>query len=282
MKVFIIAEIGINHNGDMKICKQLIDEAVNANCDAVKFQKRTLSKVYSEEELKSLRESPFGKTFYDQKKGLEFETEQYNEIDEYCKKKNIQWFASAWDLESLAFLDKYNLKYNKIASAMIVDLEFLKAVAKQKKYTFISTGMSTFDDIKNAVDIFKSEDCEFELMHCVSTYPCKDNEINLNLISKLRKEFNCNIGYSGHENGIAISAAATALNISSLERHITLDRTMYGSDQSASLEPNGLIQLVKQVRKISEAMGDGDKKILESEMPIAKKLRAHIYRRNNG
>ena len=142
--------------------------------------------------------------------------------------------------------------------------------------------MSTFDDIKNAVDIFKSEDCEFELMHCVSTYPCKDNEINLNLISKLRKEFNCNIGYSGHENGIAISAAATALNISSLERHITLDRTMYGSDQSASLEPNGLIQLVKQVRKISEAMGDGDKKILESEMPIAKKLRAHIYRRNNG
>ena len=282
MKVFIIAEIGINHNGDMKICKQLIDEAVNANCDAVKFQKRTLSKVYSEEELKSLRESPFGKTFYDQKKGLEFETEQYNEIDEYCKKKNIQWFASAWDLESLAFLDKYNLKYNKIASAMIVDLEFLKAVAKQKKYTFISTGMSTFDDIKNAVDIFKSEDCEFELMHCVSTYPCKDNEINLNLISKLRKEFNCNIGYSGHENGIAISAAATALNISSLERHITLDRTMYGSDQSASLEPNGLIQLVKQVRKISEAMGDGDKKILESEVPIAKKLRAHIYRRNNG
>ena len=138
MKVFIIAEIGINHNGDMKICKQLIDEAVNANCDAVKFQKRTLSKVYSEEELKSLRESPFGKTFYDQKKGLEFETEQYNEIDEYCKKKNIQWFASAWDLESLAFLDKYNLKYNKIASAMIVDLEFLKAVAKQKIYFYFN------------------------------------------------------------------------------------------------------------------------------------------------
>ena len=282
MKVFVIAEIGINHNGDMNICKQLIDEAVKANCDAVKFQKRTLNKVYSQEELNSFRESPFGKTFYDQKKGLEFESEEYNEINKYCKTKNIEWFASAWDLESLVFLEKYNLKFNKIASAMIIDLEFLRAVAKQKKYTFISTGMSTFEDIKNAVDIFKNEGCEFELMHCVSTYPCKDSEINLSIISNLRKEFNCKVGYSGHENGIAISAAATALNISSLERHITLDRTMYGSDQAASLEPNGLVNLVKQVRKISEAMGDGNKKILESEKPIAKKLRAHIFRKNNG
>lgn len=279
MSIFIIAEIGINHNGDMSICKELIDRAVEAKCDAVKFQKRTLEIVYSEQELKSLRESPYGKTFYDQKKGLEFELSEYKEIDEYCRKKNIHWFASAWDTESLKFLSNFNLKYNKIASAMIVDQDFLKSVAKEKKHTFISTGMTTMEDIEKAVNIFKEENCKFELMHCVSKYPCEDSEVNLNLINVLRDKFSCDVGYSGHENGIAISSAAAALGITSLERHITLDRTMYGSDQAASIEPNGLVNLVKQVRKIELSMGDGQKKILESEKPVAKKLRAHIFRK---
>jgi N-acetylneuraminate synthase len=279
MSIFIIAEIGINHNGDMSICKKLIDQAVDAKCDAVKFQKRTLEIVYSEQELKSLRESPYGKTFYDQKKGLEFELSEYKEIDEYCRKKNIHWFASAWDNESLKFLSNFNLKYNKIASAMIIDQDFLKSVAKEKKHTFISTGMSTIEDIEKAVNIFKKENCKFELMHCVSKYPCEDSEVNLNLINVLRDKFSCDVGYSGHENGIAISTAAAALGITSLERHITLDRSMYGSDQAASIEPNGLANLVKQVRKIELSMGDGQKKILESEKPVAKKLRAHIFRK---
>ena len=210
MSIFIIAEIGINHNGDMNICKKLIDIAKQSGCDAVKFQKRTLEKVYTKEQLLSSRESPWGTTTYEQKKGLEFGLKQYQQIDKYCKKKNIYWFASAWDLESQKFLNKFNLKYNKIASAMIVDKKFLNYVASQKKHTFISTGMSTIKNISDAVKIFKKK-CSFELMHCVSTYPMKDETANLNVINSLKKKFKCNVGYSGHESGLAISIAASAL-----------------------------------------------------------------------
>ena len=258
-KIFIIGEIGINHNGDLDIAKKLIDVAVTSKIDCVKFQKRNIYKVYSKEKLKSLRESPLGNTEEDQKKGLEFNQAQYQEIDKYCKSKKIEWFASAWDLDSLDFLDKFDLKYQKIASAMIKSKKFLEAVASKGKHTFISTGMCEMDDIENAVNIFKEKKCSFELMHCVSKYPSEAEIINLNCIKTLKDKFNCDVGYSGHEKGISISIAASAFGITSLERHITLDRSMYGSDQSASLEPNGLLQLAQSIRKIESALGDGKK-----------------------
>ena len=274
--IFIIAEIGINHNGDMSICKQLIDIAVDTGCNAVKFQKRDIDLVYTQEMLDSQRESPWGSTQREQKIGLEFNQEQYSEIDQYCKEKEIEWFASAWDVNSQKFLKQFDCKYNKVASAMIVYTDLLKIIASEGKHTFISTGMSTHDDIQNAVDIFNKAGCSFELMHTVSTYPMNDKDANLNLIKTLKKTYNCNVGYSGHEVGLAISYAAVAIGISSLERHITLDRSMYGSDQSASVEPNGFHMLVGAVRKIEEAMGDGIKTISDSEREIADKLRAHL------
>lgn len=276
MSIFIIAEIGINHNGSIKICKNLIDIAKEAGCDAVKFQKRTINKVYSKEQLNSYRESPWGKTTYDQKMGLEFGEREYKTIDQHCKKNKIKWFSSAWDIDSQKFLKKFKLKYNKIASAMITDHKFLNFVSKEKKHTFISTGMCTIEMIDKAVNIFKKNKCSFELMHCVSTYPLEDDTANLEMINTLKKRYKCKVGYSGHENGLAISVAASALGISSLERHITLDRTMYGSDQAASIEPNGLKSLVQQVRKVEKAMGNGKKVFLDSEKLISKKLRAHI------
>ncbi len=276
MSIFIIAEIGINHNGDLSIAKELIDVAVDSGCDAVKFQKRDIDLVYSTEMLDSPRESPWGSTQRDQKMGLEFEENEFREIDSYCKSKSIEWFASAWDMKSQIFLRQFDCKFNKVASAMIVNEELLKAIAEEKKHTFISTGMTTYEDIQKAIDIFNQTDCSFELMHTVSTYPMKDEDANLKMIDTLRKKFGCNVGYSGHEVGLAVSYAAAALGISSLERHITLDRAMYGSDQSASVEPNGLRQLVGAVRKIESAMGDGEKRILEAEVPIAQKLREHL------
>ena len=276
MTVFVIAEIGINHNGDIDICKRLIDESVAAGCDAVKFQKRNIDLVYTQDFLNSDRESPWGKKQRDQKNGLEFNKEDYEEIDLYCKNKKIEWFASAWDLESQSFLSMFNCKYNKIASAMIVFEDLLNKVSQEKKHTFISTGMATMIDIEKAVKIFRNNDCPFELMHTVSTYPMEDKNANLNVINTLKKEFSCNVGYSGHETGVAISTAAAALGISSLERHITLDRSMYGSDQAASIEPAGLRQLVGAVRKVELAMGDGVKRIIDEEKPIAKKLREHL------
>lgn len=276
MSIFIIAEIGINHNGDLSIAKELIDVAVDSGCDAVKFQKRDIDLVYSKEMLDSPRVSPWGSTQRDQKMGLEFEEHEFREIDSYCKSKSIEWFASAWDINSQYFLRQFDCKFNKVASAMIVNEELLKAIAEEKKHTFISTGMTTYEDIQKAIDIFNQTDCSFELMHTVSTYPMKDEDANLKMIDTLRKKFGCNVGYSGHEVGLAVSYAAAALGISSLERHITLDRAMYGSDQSASVEPNGLRQLVGAVRKIESAMGDGEKRILEAEVPIAQKLREHL------
>jgi len=276
MPIFIIAEIGINHNGDIGIAKELIDVAVDAGCNAVKFQKRTLDNVYTKELLDSPRESPWGTTQREQKEGLEFGKAEYDDIDQYCRKNGIEWFASAWDKDSQEFLGQFKTKFNKIASAMAVDEEFLKLVALEKKHTFISTGMCTMDEIERAVQIFRKAGCPFELMHTVSTYPMKDEDANLNCIPMLRDKFKCDVGYSGHEVGLAVSYAASALNITSLERHITLDRAMYGSDQAASIEPAGLRNLVGAVRKIEKAMGDGQKRILDAEIPIAKKLREHL------
>ena len=276
-KPYLIAEIGINHNGSLEIAKKLIDVAKETGFDAVKFQKRTIDIVYDKKILDTSRDSPWGKTTREQKMGLEFEKPEYDEIEKYCKEFNIDWFASAWDVKSLEFLDNYSLKYHKIASAMIVDHNFLNEVAKRNKHTFISTGMSSEKDIDSAVSIFKKNNCPFELMHCISTYPMKTKDANLLTINQLKKKYNCSVGYSGHENGVLVSVAAAVLGISSLARHITLDRTMYGSDQSASLELSGMKNLTVSIDKILSALGEPSVgKILEEEIPIAKKLRAHI------
>ena len=276
MAIYIIAEIGINHNGDMKVCRDLIDVAIDSGCNAVKFQKRDINEVYTQDFLDLPRESPWGQSQRDQKIGLELSEENYREIDKYCNKKNIDWFASAWDINSQVFLKQFNCKYNKVASAMIVHKDLLEIIAKEGKYTFISTGMSSYQDIDNAVALFKKYNCPFELMHTVSTYPMEAKNANLNLIKTLREKYDCAIGYSGHEAGLVISYAAIAMGITSLERHITLSRAMYGSDQSASIEPHGVRTLVGKVREIESAMGDGIKKIIKEEIPISKKLREHI------
>lgn len=274
--IYVTAEIGINHNGDLDIAKRLIDIASNAGCNAVKFQKRTIDKVYSKEILDSPRDSPWGTTTREQKIGLEFGKKEYDEINKYCAEKNIEWYASSWDIDSQMFLRQYDLKHNKIASAMLTHKKLLDVVAEEKKHTFISTGMSTIDEIRTAVDIFKKYDCPFELQHSNSSYPMKDNEANLKCIQTLKDEFGCNVGYSGHESsGYLISVCAGVLGATSIERHITLDRTMYGSDQAVSLEPKGLERLVRDVRNIETVLGDGKKRIWESELPVMKKLRVH-------
>ena len=272
-KPYLIAEIGINHNGSLDIAKKLINAAIESGFNAVKFQKRDIKLVYSKEVLDSPRESQWGTTQREQKLGLEFEKKEYDAIAEYCKSNKIEWFASAWDINSLNFLDNYDLKFHKIASAMIVDSNFLTEVAKRKKHTFISTGMSTLENIDNAVRIFRKNDCSFELMHCVSTYPMKVEDANLLTINALKKKYNCNVGYSGHENGVAVSLAAFSLDISSLERHITLDRTMYGSDQAASLELQGMKDLTSSIQKMLIAYGtEKIGHITEEEIPIGRKL----------
>ena len=272
--IFITAEIGINHNGDVEIAKKLINFAKNANCDAVKFQKRTVEKVYSKQVLDSPRESPWGTTTREQKLGLEFNKKEYDVIDAYCKEKEIEWFASSWDIDSQLFLRNYHLKHNKIASAMLTNTELLNVVAEEKKHTFISTGMSTIDQIAHAVKVFKNHDCYFELMHSNSSYPMKLDEANLLCIKTLKEKFNCNVGYSGHESsGYSISLTAAVLGASSVERHITAGRDMYGSDQAASLEPIGLRRLVRDIRMLDLIMGDGVKRVYPSEVSVMKKLR---------
>ncbi len=276
-KPYLIAEIGINHNGDIKIAKQLIKNSKDCGFHAVKFQKRTIDIVYDQKTLDTFRESPWGTTTRQQKIGLEFNKQEYDEIDSFCKELQIDWFASAWDIKSLEFLDKYNLKRHKISSAMIVDKEFLNEVAKRKIHTLISTGMSTKKNIDDAVNIFRKNKCSFELMHCVSTYPMKVEDANLLTINQLKEEYNCNVGYSGHENGVAVSLGAMMLGISSLERHVTLDRTMYGSDQAASLELSGMRNLCLSIEKILISLGKPSLgNVIDDEIPIAKKLRAHI------
>ena len=272
--VFFTAEIGINHNGDLEIAKKLIDIAVEAGCDAVKFQKRTVEKVYSKEVLDTPRESPWGKTTREQKLGLEFGKDEYDIIDQYCKKKNIEWYASSWDIDSQLFLQNYNLKHNKVASAMLTNHKLLEVIAKERKSTFISTGMSTMDEIRDAIRIFKKYECPFILQHSNSSYPMKEEEANLNCITTLQKEFKCDVGYSGHETiGYLICVCAVILGATSIERHITFDRSMYGSDQAASLEPQGLKRVVNDVRRIESVLGDGEKRIWPSEIPVMEKLR---------
>ena len=272
--VFIAAEIGINHNGDIKIAKKLIDLAVSSGCDAVKFQKRTVDLVYDTETLNSPRESPWGSTTREQKNGLEFSLKDYEIINKYCKKKKIQWFVSCWDTKSQIEMQKFKTKFNKIASAMLTHKKLLEIIAKEKKYTFISTGMSTINEIESAVKLFKKYKCPFELMHSHSSYPMNIEEANLNLIPYMIKKFHCNVGYSGHEVGAYnVCIPAVVLGATSIERHITLDRTMYGSDQSASLEPDGLRRMVRNLRDIEKILGDGKKRIWKSELPAKTKLR---------
>ena len=272
--IFITAEIGINHNGSMKIAKELIDIASAAGCNAVKFQKRNVEKVYSKKVLDSYRESMWGTTTREQKFGLEFSEKQYSKIDQYCKKKKILWYVSCWDVGSQIQMRKFKTKYNKVASAMLTHKKLLETIAEEGKYTFISTGMSTMKDISKAVKIFKTHNCPFELMHSHSAYPMPPHEANLKMIQTLRKKFKCKVGYSGHEiSSYSICLAAVLLGAISIERHITLDRSMYGSDQAASLEPPGLIRLVRDIRELDFILGDGKKIIWDSELPAQKKLR---------
>lgn len=277
MSIFLIAEIGINHNGDMSIAKQLIDAAADAGFDAVKFQKRTIDVVYTKEFLDSPRESQWGTTQRAQKEGLEFSAEQYKEIDHYCKSKKIQWTASAWDIEAQKFLQQFNCTFNKVASPMLGHIPLLKLIASEKKQTFISTGMSTLEEIDVVVKIFKDANCPFELMHCNSTYPMKDEDANLLCIPMLRERYKCQVGYSGHESSlIKVCTAAVALGATSLERHITLDRAMYGSDQAASIETHALRNFVESVRAIPYVLGNGKKQLTEAEKSIREKLRISI------
>ena len=272
-KTMMIAEIGINHNGDMDIVKKLIDIAVAADCDIVKFQKRTIDKVYTLDFLDSYRESPWGTTQRAQKEGLELSAENYQEINEYCSNKGIEWMASAWDVEAQKFLQQFDLKYNKVASAMLGNFELLTEIAKEGRFTYISTGMSTYEEVDAVVTIFKQYNCPFEIMHCNSTYPMKPEDANLRLIPILKERYKVDIGFSSHEIGVVATLGAVALGATSIERHITLDRNMYGSDQKASTEPDELIELVKQIRVMESALGNGEKTLTAAELEVRKKLR---------
>ena len=270
---FLIAEIGINHNGSIDLAKKLIFNSKAAGFDAVKFQKRDLNTVYSEEVLNSPRKSPWGITTRSQKEGLEFSIEQYKEIDEYCKSLNIEWFVSCWDIKSQKQMRVFSTPYNKVASAMATNKDFVKEVASERKKTFASTGMMKIEEIASLVKIFEDNYCPLILMHTVSTYPSKDEDLNLRCIETLAKNFNVPIGYSGHEVSTAPSIYAALLGAVAIERHVTLDRAMYGSDQSASLEMTGMKSLCSTIRKINICMGDGIKKITNEEHEVAKKLR---------
>ena len=265
-KVFLIGEIGINHNGSLKIAKELILFAKKTGFDAVKFQKRTPEITTPKDKMDTLRETPWGTmTYLKYKKKIEFGKKEYDVIDKFCKKLNIIWFASPWDIPSNNFLNQYKLRYNKIASPMLTNLALLNAVAKQKRFTFISTGMSKLSDVQTAIQIFKKHKCKFNLMHCVSAYPCNDENLNLKMIQVYKKKFKVEVGYSGHEKSVSPSLMAACLGATSIERHITLDRTMWGTDHSASLERNGMRTFVNYIRRFEKIIGDGKKKFLQSE-----------------
>jgi N-acetylneuraminate synthase len=277
MRLFLIAEIGINHNGSLDLAKKLIDAAADAGMDAVKFQKRTVEKVYTKEFLDSPRESPWGTTQRDQKMALEFNLEQYQEIDRYCREAGLGWSASAWDLDSQRFLQKFDRPFNKLASAMLGHKPLLQEIAAEGIKTFISTGMATVEEIDEVVNLFRKADCPFELMHCNSTYPMKESVANLRVIPMLKARYGCLVGYSGHESTLTrVCVAAVALGATSLERHISLDRAMYGSDQAASIQAHSLRSFVDTVRKIPELMGTGLKEITPEEQAIRKKLRVDV------
>ena len=272
-KIFIIAEIGINHNGDINLAKKLMKLAKDAGCDAVKFQKRTINIVYTDSFLKEKRESPWGTTQRDQKEGLEFNENEYRKIDSYSKELDILWFASAWDIPSQDFLKQFDLSYNKVASAMITNLDFVEHVAKEQKHTFVSTGMTSLEDIDKAIDIFKKHDCPITIMHTNSENPSPEENLNLSTIQTLQKRYNVPVGYSGHETSVSPSVIAASIGAVAIERHITRDRSSYGSDQSASLEITGLRNLGETIRKVPIVLGDGKKVITDQEKVIAKKLR---------
>lgn len=268
---FIVAEIGINHNGDLDTARKLISAAHLAGCDAVKFQKRTIEVVYTAEELAKSRENPFGPTNGDLKRGLEFGFENYVSIDEYCRMLKILWFASCWDEASVDFIAQFDPPCFKIASASLTDDNLLRHHRRHKKPIILSTGMSTLQQIDHAVEVLGKED--LILMHTTSTYPAKTEELNLACIGQLKKRYDLPVGYSGHEVGLQTSLAAATLGACMIERHITLDRAMWGSDQAASVEPNGIARLVRDIHTAEKAMGDGVKRVLDSEVPIIKKLR---------
>ena len=272
--VFVTAEIGTNHMGSLDLVKKLIDVAKSAGCDAVKFQKRNVEKVYSKEFLDSPLESPWGNTQRDMRLYRELSLKQFQLIDKHCKKRKIPWYVSCWDIESQLQMRQFKTKYNKVASAMIVHYNLLETIAKERKYTFVSTGMSTLQDVDKAVKIFRKHKCPFELLHCHSSYPMPVNEANLKTIPFLQKKFKCKVGYSGHEHSATnVSIPAVMLGATSIERHLTLNRTFYGNDQAASLEPEGLGRLVRDIRLIEKILGDGKKRVWKSEIPTQKKLR---------
>ncbi len=273
-EVLIIAEIGINHSGDIAIAKKLIDGAIFAGCDVVKFQKKVPELCVPEEHKDVRRETPWGiMSYLEYRKRVEFGEKEYDEIDAYCRNKDISWLASAWDVESQLFLRKYNCDYNKIASAMLTNKKLVESVADEGKHTFISTGMSTMKEIEKVVEIFRKLQCPFELMHCNSSYPMPDDQANLRMIPVLRERFGVNVGYSGHEAGLITTCAAVALGATSVERHITLDRAMWGTDQAASIEVMGFHKLVKYIRTIEKALGDGVKVVTPQEEKERKRLR---------
>ena len=272
--VFIIAELGTNHMGDIQNAKKLINVAAFSGCDAVKLQKKNVEKIYTKEFLDSPIESPWGSTQRDMRQHREFNDNQFKQIDLHCKRKKIPWFVSCWDVESQIHMRKFRTKFNKIASAMLVHEKLLHTIAEEKKYTFISTGMSSLKDIEKAVKIFRKHHCPFELMHCHSAYPMPVEEANLKLIPFLKKKFRCKVGYSGHEAAATyVSLPAVFLGATSIERHITLDRASYGTDQAASLEPKGLNTMIRDIRILEKIMGDGEKRVWKSEIPNQKKLR---------
>ena len=272
--VFITAEIGTNHVGSIDIAKKIIDVAVETGCDAVKFQKKDVENIYSKEFLDTYLESPWGTTQRSMRLNREFSLEQFKEIDDYCRTKKIEWYVSCWDTKSQIEMRQFNTKYNKVASAMLTHEKLLHLIAEERKHTLISTGMSTIDDIEKAVNIFKKHDCPFELMHTNSSYPSTLDEANLYVISELQKKFKCEVGYSGHEkSAYLVCVCAVMLGATSIERHVTIDRTLYGHDQAASLEPLGLRRLVRDIRTVDKILGDGKKRIWDSELETVKKLR---------
>ncbi len=268
---YVVAEIGINHNGEVEIAKKLIDVAAAAGCGAVKFQKRTVNVVYSADELTRPRESPFGMTNGDLKYGLEFGLDEYQEIDQYCKQKKITWFASCWDVASVDFIAQFDVPCYKIASASLTDDNLLRYTRAQGKPLLVSTGMSTLEQIDHAVELLGNEN--LVILHTTSTYPALYEELNLRVIPMLRQRYGIPIGYSGHETGLSTSIASVAMGACVVERHITLDRSMWGSDQAASVEPQGFVRLVRDIHLVETAMGDGIKRVIDREMSVMKKLR---------
>ena len=270
---FLVGEIGINHNGNLNFAKKLINEAKIAGFDAVKFQKRDINVVYSQDYLNESRKSPWGNTQRVQKEALEFSLSDYWEIDNYCKELDIDWFVSCWDINSQIEMRVFSTKWNKVASAMATNIPFLEIVASEKKHTFVSTGMTSLEEIEKCINIFNKYDCPITLLHTVSTYPAEEADLNLNCITTLKERFNLPVGYSGHETGVSPSVMAVVLGSVVIERHITLDRAMYGSDQAASLEPQGMRNLCSTIRKVNICLGDGVKRIIPGELQVAKKLR---------